>query len=112
MPSEAVQLALIAIVSSLVTGGLLVVVAMWANTRQKRTEAQVKRDDKDQDELSNVRREYLEEIRTLRLEIKALRDRLDTKDREIDTLQDENRTLRADVRDLKGRLAQYEKERT
>lgn len=91
--SDPVLLAIIGVVSSLITGTLVVAVGVWADGRRKRAEgeaetrrqeaaAKVKADDKGMDELSKVRDEYREQIRELRGEIKELRDRLDAKERE------------------------------
>lgn len=118
--SDAVLLAIIAVVASLLTGTVVVAVGVWADGRRKRAEAATASEAVtqaarvagavvEQQELSKVRQEYRDQIHQLRAEMQALRDRLDAKDVEIDKLQDENRTLRADVRDLTGRLAQYER---
>jgi septal ring factor EnvC (AmiA/AmiB activator) len=105
------MLAVLGLVGVLLNGVVVVAVAAWISTRAKRTEAQVdnekaaaaarlKLDDKREDELAVVRREYREDVRALKEEIRKLQDRLDEKDEQIDKLQDERRDLIVKVADL------------
>lgn len=119
--SESVQLAIIALVSSIFMGTIVAYVGYRLSVGSRKSEAtvtaeatrlqaHVRAEENAQGELSKVRDEYLREIQTLREDVKKLRERLDQKDREIDTLQDENRTLQFSVREMKMRLSRYEKD--
>lgn len=77
--SEPVILAVIGVVSSLLTGTLVVAVGVWADGRRKRSEASVAALAVEQNELVKVRMEYRERI-------ERLEARLDAKDGEIRVL--------------------------
>lgn len=91
--SEAVQLAIIGVVSSLTTGGIVVAIGAWAHARKVRAdeaaraaaaerEAKLRSGDKVGDELAEVRRGYVTRI-------ERLEERLDAKDAQIAALQKE-----------------------
>lgn len=73
------MLAMIGVVSSLLTGTLVVAVGVWADGRRKRSEASVAASAAEQNELVKVRMEYRERI-------ERLEARLDAKDAEIRVL--------------------------
>lgn len=77
--TEPVQLALIAVIASLLAGTIVVAVGVWADGRRKRSDAGVAAQAADQNELVKVRMEYLNRI-------EKLESRLDQKDSEIRTL--------------------------
>lgn len=77
--TEPVLLAVIGVVSSLLTGTLVVAVGVWADGRRKRSEASVAALAVEQNELVKVRMEYRERI-------ERLEARLDAKDGEIRVL--------------------------
>lgn len=109
--SEAVQLAIIAVISSLVTGGVVVAVGVWADGRRKRADAGVAAAAVEQNELVKVRMEYRDEIKALRKEIKELRDRLDAKEQENRGLSITVARQEARIVDLEADLAQLHRER-
>lgn len=109
--SDAVTLAVIGVVSSLLTGTLVVAVGVWADGRRKRSDATVAGNLKDQDELVKVRMEYRERI-------ERLEKRLDDKDAELKVLGKELSDARvivaqqaARIADLEADLAALHKER-
>lgn len=77
--SEPVLLAVIGVVSSLLTGTLVVAVGGWADGRRKRADASVAAEAAEHNELVKVRMEYRERI-------ERLEARLDAKDAEIRVL--------------------------
>lgn len=110
--SDAVTLAVIGVVSSLLTGTLVVAVGVWADGRRKRADATVAAGLNDQSELAKVRMEYLGRI-------ERLEKRLDDKDQEIKALTKDlgaaNVTIAqqaARIADLEADLAQLHRERS
>lgn len=110
--SDAVMLAIIGVVSSLVMGTVVVAVGVWADGRRKRADAGVAAGLNDQTELARVRVEYLNRI-------EKLEQRLDGKDAEIRTLTKELADARvtiaqqsARIADLEQDIAQLHRERT
>lgn len=108
--SDAVTLAIIGVVSSLVTGTLVVAVGVWADGRRKRADGSVAQNLNDQNELVKVRMEYRERI-------ERLEKRLDDKDAEIRALTKDlgaaNVTIAqqaARITDLEADLAQLHRE--
>lgn len=109
--SDPVALAVIAVVSSLVSGTVVVAVGVWADGRKKRADAGVAAQANDQNELARVRVEYLNRI-------ERLEKRLDDKDQEIRALTKDlgaaNVTIAqqaARIADLEADIAQLHKER-
>lgn len=78
--SEAVQLAIVGVISSLITGTIVVGVSTWAYSRQKKTDADIQADLSDHEELAKVRLED-------RQRIDKLEKRLDDRELEIRTLE-------------------------
>lgn len=110
--SDAVTIAIIGVVSSLVTGTLVVAVGVWADGRRKRADAGVAAAASDQTELGRVRLEYLNRI-------EKLEARLENKDAEIRQINKELGDARvtiaqqaARIADLEADLAQLHREQT
>lgn len=110
--SEAVTIAVIGVVSSLLTGTVVVAVGVWADGRRKRADANVTERAVEQSELVKVRMEYRERI-------ERLEKRLDEKDHELRTLGKELSDARvvvaqqaARITDLEADLAALHRERT
>ncbi len=109
--SDAVTLAIIGVISSLITGTLVVAVGVWADGRRKRADAGVAASAIEQNELVKVRMEYRERI-------EKLEKRLDEKDAELRGLSKELADARvivaqqaAKIADLEADLAQLHRER-
>lgn len=110
--SDAVTLAIIGVISSLVTGTLVVSVGVWADGRRKRADANVATQANEHNELVKVRMEYRERI-------EKLERRLDEKDAQIGVLNKDlaaaNVTIarqETKIADLEADLAQLHRERT
>ena len=101
--SDAISLAVIGVVSSLLTGTLVVAVGVWADGRRKRADAGVARDAVEQNELSKVRMEYLGRI-------ERLEKRLDEKDAEIRSLGRELADARVVVAQQAARITDLEQD--
>lgn len=110
--SEAVQLSLIAVVASLLTGTIVVAVGVWADVRRKRSEAavaalavttaaKVAAETHDQRELVQVRDEY-------RLRIDKLEARLDAKDQQIAVLTADLGRANVTIAQQAARIAEME----
>jgi septal ring factor EnvC (AmiA/AmiB activator) len=99
--TEAVQLAVIAVVASLSTGTIVVAVGVWADGRRKRSDARVKSEDKAQDELAKVHDED-------RKRIAKLEERLDQKDTEIRGLGQQLYDARVIVAQQAAKIADLE----
>lgn len=122
MPSEVVQLAMIALATSLLTGTVVVAVAAWAEGRRSRSAASATTavaaqattaaaNAVEQTELARVRVEYRERIG-------ALETRLDKKDEQIATLSKDLSDARVlvaqqavQIANLEADLAQIHRER-
>lgn len=109
--TEAVQLAIIAVIASLTTGTIVVAVGVWADGRRKRSDASVAAQANEHNELVKVRMEYRDEIKALRDEIRSLRDRLDAKEQENRALSITVARQEARIGDLEADLAALHKAR-
>lgn len=101
--SDAVLLAAIAVVASLVSGGLVKAIGAWADARGRRTDAMLAASVVEQSELARVRMEYLGRI-------ERLEKRLDEKDAELRALGRELSDARVVVAQQAARITDLEQD--